>query len=189
MALARRTAHHLASTGGGAGRRQIVGWRRLEPISGGYQRSVHRGACGASLETPRAGRRTQPANPAASFACVLYKNCTQGCGVFRPRRSARPRISAGQTSGTTRALFASRERGRLAFSPLVREFPLLPACGEKEARRGSGKQDEGHTHCPTVPSPLTRRAKKRAGLSPPAGRGERVRACSNTRRSLRHCRA
>ena len=114
MALARRSAHHLASTGGGAGRGQIVGGRRLEPISGGYQRSVHRGACGAGLQTPRAGRRANR-QILRRLSPVCLTQLHTGLRGLRPRRSARPRIFAGETSGTARALFAPRERGRLTY--------------------------------------------------------------------------
>jgi hypothetical protein len=121
------------SHGSGAPFRAPLGfhWRRRRTWSdrrlasfGAHQRWI-------STVSPPGGMRSKPTNTArgtpdltgkscGEFCLCALPNCTQGCGVFRPRRSARPRIlvrgkPAAKNFGRT---FAPRERGRLIFSPL-----------------------------------------------------------------------
>ena len=145
MALARLSAHHLASTGGGVGRGQIVGWRRLGPISGGYQRSVHRGACGASLQTPRAGRRIfRQILRRVSPVCIT-NNRTQGCGAVGPG-VPRALALAGMPAAHLRR--EKRAARTMIAEFFVRQLRLLPVRGER--REGSHLLKRPHPEEPTA---------------------------------------
>ena len=130
MALARRSARHLASTGGDAGRGQNAGRASF----GAHERWI-------ATVSPPGGMRSKPTNtargtpgkpakPAATIACVLYPHRTQGCGVCGPgvpRALAPAREDFAQNLGRA----APRERCCLTFAPLcngparsgVVEFP------------------------------------------------------------------
>ena len=121
------------------------------------ERSAHRGSCGASLKTPRAGRRRFGglAVGSAAFAIRCRARLTRALARFaagspwcrevprsvgpsRPRRPARPRTSSGATRKVgrkaARRLFA-KNPGRAALAISLSSPPPLAGEVASEAKR------------------------------------------------------
>jgi hypothetical protein len=87
-------------TGKALSRPKAVGRPRSTPQGGrGPENSAHRGSCGASLKTPRAGRRRKTdlrfqdkdGGPAGFAVPLRCREMPKPVGPSDPRRSARPR--------------------------------------------------------------------------------------------------
>ena len=121
------------------------------------ERSAHRGSCGASLKTPRAGRRRFGglAVGSAAFAIRCRARLTRALARFaagspwcrevprsvgpsRPRRPARPRISSGATRKVGRKADPApfcKNPGRAALAISLSSPPPLAGEVASEAKR------------------------------------------------------
>lgn len=110
------------------------------------EKYAHRGSCGASLKTPRAGRRrlrrTCGLYRAAALAEVAAppwcRKAPRPVGRWRPRRSARPRKGAGEMKSKRRtpgALAKIPGRVSVGFRQPTRRMTLPSVGGARDFSR------------------------------------------------------